>query len=111
MRRKFLIVTIAMSLNTYMPQASASEAETWAKVSGALMGMAKACGYSINEEWIREMARSVSQKSLNSVDRSSAEKTFYSYAKNAYKMQLSAPNMTCSQVIKMMRQTEDKVLR
>lgn len=111
MRRTILIVTIALSLNSNIPQASASEAETWAKVSGALMGMAKACGYSINEEWIREMARSVSQKSLNSADRSRAEQTFYSYAKNAYKMQLSAPTMTCSQVIQMMRQSEEKIVR
>ena len=111
MRGKFLIVTIAMTLNTSMPQASASEAETWAKVSGALMGMAKACGYSINDEWIREMARSVSRKSLNSADRSRAEQTFYRYATNAYKMQLSAPNMTCSQVIQMMEQSEEKIVR
>jgi hypothetical protein len=111
MKRKLVIATIAMSLNTSIPQASASEAETLAKVSGALMGMAKACGYSIKEEWIREMAQSVSQNSLNSADKSHAEQAFYSYATNAYKMQLSAPNMTCSQVIQMMRQSEDKVLR
>ena len=83
-----------------------SKADAWAKVSGALMGMAAACGYEISEQWVRTVVRKRRAVALNDADFAASSQTFETYSTRAFFMQSTNPNMSCGQVIDMMRDSE-----
>ncbi len=85
---------------------SASEADAWAKTSGALMGMAAACGYEISDQWIKAVVRKRRAVALGEADFAASTETFQTYTTRAYVMQTTNPNMSCGQVLDMMRNSE-----
>ncbi len=86
--------------------ASASEADAWAKTSGALMGMAAACGYEVSDQWIKAVVRKRRAVALGEADFAASTETFDTYSTRAFFMQSTDPNMSCGQVIDMMRNSE-----
>ena len=74
------------------------------------MGMAAACGYDVNEEWIKAVVQRRKALARNSADWTSSTKVFDKFTTLAYVMQATEPDLSCRQVRKMMRDSEEKLL-
>lgn len=104
---RYFLTAFATLLALSGPSAG-SEAETWAQTTGALMGMTSACGYSLPRSWIRAVVqrREALSAGPNAMDKSTA--VFEDYSKRAFIQQSAGKLMTCAEVIRMAKQSEEK---
>lgn len=87
--------------------AQANEGQAWAKSTGALIGMATACGYDVNSEWMNNVIQHNVLLSEHPADAATNQELMLDYIERGSLMQKTNPNMTCGQVIQMMRDSEE----
>ena len=75
------LAIIAAQTRINIPKmASAPGADAWAKTSGALMGMAAACGYKVSDQWIKAVVRKRRAVALGEADFAASTETFQTYS-------------------------------
>ncbi len=85
-----------------------STAETWAKVSGALLGMANACDLQMSTGWIENATHRMKTLAGSKDDFSRAGALFLDFRQKAYDNQKQNRPMTCQEIAQFAADSERK---
>jgi hypothetical protein len=85
-----------------------STAETWAKVSGALLGMANACDLKMSTRWTGNVTRHMRTLATDKDELARAAALFLDYGQRAYDNQKEHEPMTCQEIAQFAADSEKK---
>ena len=77
---------------------------------GSIVGMADACGYAVNEDWLAASTKAIEDNSIGSNDLISAQKLKDEYSRVTFAQQKAQPQMNCADVLRSLGDFEHKLV-